>query len=725
MTSDGPSPPPVPWITTAGWFTRRRDTAARLRAGIILVATAAVLLTALPLLVYSLLTGATLERQRSDLIGEVVAQNLLNVVQNLHTDVEALATSPVVATALTDSAGREGYLRPFLQQRADSLRATMVLLDYRDRELLRVTPSFAQAEEPAEQPPINLQSRRDEHLSIINGDHLVHREPIVFFVNQRVIGSLEARLPLATLLAQATRGFSNEFDFAILRGGAIRAGQSDAGMATARRGPVTVVPAEVGMPAVQIDLAYRPRTGHLPHFLAGSAVLILVMVLLSLVLATLAARRMARKLTKPLALLVAASERFRAGEIPDLQGVQSVTEIAQLGQALTDAFVARDEAQREVRRYTERMLEGLPVAVFSGDLRADGDFTLDYISPGATRITGWQPDALHNLQDFVDKATPYAGQLLKEAMQQAFAAGAATLDYPLRRADGSASWLLLRVRVTERKGDGSPATIAGTLTDVTEERRIAEQAANAAKLATLGEMATGLAHELNQPLAVITMAAENTLRSLERNDPARLPDVPERLQRIVRQAMRARAIVDHLRIFGRNEAEALGAIQLQEAIEGAKILVGGLLRESGITLQENLPPDLPAVYGGLVPAEQVIVNLLVNARDAIRDAGSVPGEVTLSAEVSGDMLVLSVRDSGPGFRPELLPHIFEPFFTTKEVGKGTGLGLSICHGTMRSFGGMIEARNHPQGGAEFRLSFRLAHEVGMPGDATPTEAQPA
>lgn len=724
MTRADTSEPPLPRDVATGWFTRRRDTASRLRTGIILVATAAVLLTAIPLLVYSLLTGATLERQRSDLIGEVVAQNLVNAVQSLHADIEALAASPVVATALTDSAGREGYLRPFLQQRAESLGATMVLLDYRDRELLRIKPTAAHGEERAEPPLRSLQSRRDERLSMITDDRLVHREPIVFFVNQRVIGSLEARLPLAMLLAQATRGFTEEFDFAIMRGGAILAGRNDAGMLTARRNAIVLTPAQGDRAAVELHLAFRPMAGNLPSYLAGSAALVLMMALLSLGLAIVAAQRMARKLTKPLALLVAASERFRAGEIPDLQGVQSVTEIAQLGQALTDAFVARDEAQREVRHYTERMLEGLPVAVFSGDLRADGDFAVDYISPGVTRITGWPSEGLNNLQAFVDKATPYAGELLKNAMQQAFASGSAMLDYPLRRADGSASWLLLRVRVTERKGDDSAATMAGTLTDVTEERRVAEKATNAAKLATLGEMATGLAHELNQPLAIITMAAENTLHSLNSNDPKRLSDIAKRLERIAQQAIRAGAIVDHLRMFGRNEVGELSGVQLQDVIEGAKILVGGLLRESGIVLQVDLPPDLPAVHARLVPAEQVIVNLLINARDAIQDAGSVSGKVTLSAEMREDWLVLSVRDSGPGFQPELLPHIFEPFFTTKEVGKGTGLGLSICHGTMRSFGGAIEARNHPQGGAEFRLSFRLAPDVGIPGDGAPKEAQP-
>jgi C4-dicarboxylate-specific signal transduction histidine kinase len=364
------------------------------------------------------------------------------------------------------------------------------------------------------------------------------------------------------------------------------------------------------------------------------------------------------------------------------------------------------------------MLEGLPVAVFSGEVQADGNFLVDYISPGVARITGSPPEAFRGLDDFADQAAPHASRLLRDTMRHVLTAGTATLDFPRRHADGSPSWLRLRARVTERKAEGAAALIAGTLSDVTDEQRMAEQAANAAKLATLGEMATGLAHELNQPLAIITLAAENTLRGLTRNDPARLPDLLTRLERIIQQAIRARTIVDHLRIFGRDDTGDLVALHIQDAIEGAKILVGGLLRESGILLEVDLPPNLPAVRARLVPAEHVIVNLLVNARDAIREAGRSSGKVSLSAEVAGDRVLVRIRDSGPGFPPDLLPRIFEPFFTTKEVGKGTGLGLSICHGTMRSFGGTIEAANHPGGGAEICLYFRIAPEDGTPHSAT-------
>lgn len=172
----------------------RHDTASRLRAGIMLVATAAVLLTAIPLLVYSMRTGSTIEAQRIDLIGELVAQNVAHEAQNLRLDVLAMAASPIVATALTDSAGREGYLRPFLQQRATALGAVMTLLDYRGRELLRARPSPGEAEAPANQPTGDSVAIAASPVSTVDDTELVHRVPITLFGNQRVIGALEARI---------------------------------------------------------------------------------------------------------------------------------------------------------------------------------------------------------------------------------------------------------------------------------------------------------------------------------------------------------------------------------------------------------------------------------------------------------------------------------------------------------------------------------------------------
>jgi len=109
-----------------------------------------------------------------------------------------------------------------------------------------------------------------------------------------------------------------------------------------------------------------------------------------------------------------------------------------------------------------------------------------------------------------------------------------------------------------------------------------------------------------------------------------------------------------------------------------------------------------------VLAEQALVNLLLNARDALVEAGTADPEIRVVAEISADQVVLKVQDNGPGFPPGALDRLFEPFFTTKDVGKGTGLGLSICHGIMRSFGGGIAGGTSPMGGAELRLYFRRA-----------------
>ena len=130
---------------------------------------------------------------------------------------------------------------------------------------------------------------------------------------------------------------------------------------------------------------------------------------------------------------------------------------------------------------------------------------------------------------------------------------------------------------------------------------------------------------------------------------------------------------------------------------------------------------MPPVVGQLVLAEHVMVNLMLNARDAMdHNPTDKPRHLTISAShnPATGMVTLSLHDSGPGIKPDLLDRVFEPFFTTKEVGKGTGLGLSICHGIMRSFGGNILAFNAPEGGAVFSAVFRQAgdEDLAEPGD---------
>jgi len=255
---------------------------------------------------------------------------------------------------------------------------------------------------------------------------------------------------------------------------------------------------------------------------------------------------------------------------------------------------------------------------------------------------------------------------------------------------------LWRLQRSANEAQKRAEELAAMLSAEMEERKRAEaQTVQVARLVSLGQMATGLAHELNQPLTIMSLAAENVMLALRRQGPEAIPQALERLETIVAASMRARGIVDHLRIFGRQEDKhaATEPVNLKEVVQGALILTEAAIRSVGIALSVSLPPREPWVTGKLIPLEQAVVNLLLNARDALTSKHTTGGTITLTIEEQDGQAILTVADNGGGFSPAALRQALEPFFTTKEVGEGTGLGLSLAYSTVRAFGGSITLGN--------------------------------
>ncbi|MFG1430596.1 ATP-binding protein [Xanthobacter sp. V2C-8] len=235
------------------------------------------------------------------------------------------------------------------------------------------------------------------------------------------------------------------------------------------------------------------------------------------------------------------------------------------------------------------------------------------------------------------------------------------------------------------------------------------------KLASLGELATGLAHEINQPLSVIRLAASNALTAAQRGQPAQ--QLVIRLERIVQQAMRMRRIVDHMRLFGRKSDAHMQPCAPAEAVEGALEVVGPLFRRDGVRVITRIEPDLPQVLCHQDQLEQVLINLLQNARDAVIAAPGTEGDdarrvwIDASAEHlpgAPPCVRIDVRDEGGGVSPAIIDRVFEPFFTTKPPGQGTGLGLSVSFGIIRNHGGGLSVRNDREGAV---FSIRLPAEA--------------
>jgi two-component system C4-dicarboxylate transport sensor histidine kinase DctB len=235
-----------------------------------------------------------------------------------------------------------------------------------------------------------------------------------------------------------------------------------------------------------------------------------------------------------------------------------------------------------------------------------------------------------------------------------------------------------------------------------ELHRMQADMVQAGKLAALGRMSAALSHEINQPLAAARNYADSAALLIERGD---LPRASDNIAQILSLIDRMATIARHLRNVARKPNEPLKTLSLQDAVTDALQVAETRLRASNVTVRNELPKDLPMVLGGPVRLQQVIVNLLSNAADAMDSTG---GEVELAAASDGDAVTLTVRDHGPGVAPAIVDRIFDPFFTTKTVGSGLGLGLSISYNIVKDFGGDLRVANHPDGGAVFSVILQAA-----------------
>jgi len=254
--------------------------------------------------------------------------------------------------------------------------------------------------------------------------------------------------------------------------------------------------------------------------------------------------------------------------------------------------------------------------------------------------------------------------------------------------------------------------------DITERRQsqdalLAAQAelAHAARVATLGELTASIAHEVNQPLAAIVTSGEAGLRWLRRDVPD-LTEIAAAIDRIVAQGRRASEIVTRIRAFLKKTPAQQDMLDIAEIVEEAALLVARELSKDSITLAIETEPGLPPVRGDRIQLQQVLVNLVVNAGQAM-SGQSEPRIITLHVGVAGrGNLAITVKDTGPGIAPQDMPRLFDPFFTTKH--DGMGMGLAICRTTLEAHGGQLTAESLPGSGATFRLTLPFGQELALP-----------
>jgi PAS domain S-box-containing protein len=248
--------------------------------------------------------------------------------------------------------------------------------------------------------------------------------------------------------------------------------------------------------------------------------------------------------------------------------------------------------------------------------------------------------------------------------------------------------------------DGQTLQVIVYENDVTERRRMESRVIQSEKLAAVGQLAAGVAHEINNPLAAILANAQLLRRDLHSEDEG----IEESLRLIEIASTRAVRVVQNLLSFARKDNGELAWISINQSLEKALALLNHEIVSRGVQVETNLAEDLPEFFGSPENLESVWVNLLLNAMDAMPQG---EGRLMIRSWLGDETLYVGIRDNGHGISPEHLPHIFEPFFTTKGPGKGTGLGLSLCYQIVRQHGGNIQVESQPGEGTEFIVSLPL------------------
>ncbi len=291
----------------------------------------------------------------------------------------------------------------------------------------------------------------------------------------------------------------------------------------------------------------------------------------------------------------------------------------------------------------------------------------------------------------------------------------ASSEYPARglTKDGRTIWIVRRNTLIDY--EGKPA-ILGNIVDITESRAKEAQLIQASKMSTLGEMATGVAHELNQPLSSIQIGADffrNIAREGLQVPHEELAFVSEQ---ITQQVARAVSIIDHMRQFGRKAEIQCEKVDINQPLKAVFALLSEQLRVRGIKVKLDLEDDLPPVLADSNRLEQVFIDLVVNARDAMGeekvglDGETFENTLTVKTFQENGQVTVTIADTGIGISDDIKDKVFEPLFTTKEVGKGTGLGLSISYGIIKDYDGTIEVETEPDKGTTFKITLPACDE---------------
>jgi two-component system, LuxR family, sensor kinase FixL len=390
------------------------------------------------------------------------------------------------------------------------------------------------------------------------------------------------------------------------------------------------------------------------------------------------------------------------GSEPGPPLIRCIVSLSAIG--ITSTLALRNHAVEMMLREQANLLELTHDAIFVRDM----DDTISYWNRAAEQLYGWQrSEAIGRHADELLKTQfPAARDRIRKTFLKS---GRWDGELVHTAKDGSrvvtdSRWSL------QRNKDGRPVAVLDTNTDITDRTRVREELhktqsalAHAARVATLGELSASIAHEVNQPLAAIVTNGEAAVRWLDRAEPD-LREARDALGRVIQDGRRASEVIRRIRSLSRKGEQNKTPLNLNEVLAQSLALVQREIGTRGISLQLELAERLAAVEADRIQMQQVLMNLLMNAVQAMDHAGAGQRRLTIRSFVDGDHNTrVQVEDSGVGFDAETERNLFNAFFTTKDA--GMGMGLSICRSILEAHGGRIWATRNDGAGATFHISL--------------------
>ena len=382
--------------------------------------------------------------------------------------------------------------------------------------------------------------------------------------------------------------------------------------------------------------------------------------------------------------------------------IRCIVSLSAIG--ITSALALRNHAVETMLREQANLLELTHDAIFVRDM----DDTIRYWNRAAEQLYGWQrSEAIgRHADELLRTRFPAARDPIRKAFLES---GRWDGELIHTAKDGShvvadSRWSL------QRSKDGRPVAVLDTNTDITDRTRVREELhktqsalAHAARVATLGELSASIAHEVNQPLAAIVTNGEAAVRWLDRAEPD-LVEARDALGRVIQDGRRASEVIRRIRSLSRKGEQNKAPLNLNEVLAQSLALLQREIGTRGISLQLELAEQLALVEADRIQMQQVLMNLLMNAVQAMDHAGAGERRLTIRSFTDGDHNTrLQVEDSGVGFDAETERNLFNAFFTTKDA--GMGMGLSICRSILEAHGGRIWASRNDGAGATFHISL--------------------